>query len=45
MDGWLWALVVIGVSTLAWLTIRYSLLIPAIPGLPVLMYHQVHPSR
>ncbi len=30
---------------LAWLTIRYSLLMPPVRGLPVLMYHHLHPSR
>jgi peptidoglycan/xylan/chitin deacetylase (PgdA/CDA1 family) len=30
---------------LVWLTIRYSLLMPPVRGLPVLMYHHVHPSR
>jgi peptidoglycan/xylan/chitin deacetylase (PgdA/CDA1 family) len=35
----------VAVLLLAWLTIRYSLLIPAVRGLPILMYHQVHASR
>lgn len=33
------------VAVLAWLTIRYSLLVPPVRGLPVLMYHQLHPTR
>lgn len=33
------------VALLAWLTIRYSLLVPPVRGLPVLMYHQLHPTR
>jgi peptidoglycan/xylan/chitin deacetylase (PgdA/CDA1 family) len=40
-----WFAAIATVLLLAWLTIRYSLLVPAVRGLPVLMYHHVHPSR
>ncbi len=36
---------VVLVLVLVWLVIRYSLFVPAVHGLPVLMYHHVHPER
>ena len=45
MVAWIWGIVAVGAIVLAWLTIRYSLLMPAVRGLPVLMYHQIDPTR
>ena len=45
MITWIWAPVALSVALVVWLTIRYSVFVPALPGLPVLMYHKVHESR
>jgi peptidoglycan/xylan/chitin deacetylase (PgdA/CDA1 family) len=45
MSAWIWAPIVLVVLAGAWLTIRYSLFVPAFAGLPVLMYHKIHESR
>jgi peptidoglycan/xylan/chitin deacetylase (PgdA/CDA1 family) len=45
MNAWQWGALAATIATLAWLTIRYSLFIPPIPGLPILMYHQVSLAR
>ncbi len=40
-----WLAALAALALLAWLTIRYSLLVPAVRGLPILMYHHVDPTR
>jgi peptidoglycan/xylan/chitin deacetylase (PgdA/CDA1 family) len=40
-----WALGAILLAAAAWLQFRYNWFAPPVPGLPILMYHQVHPTR
>ena len=45
MNAWHWGALAATIAMLAWLTIRYSLFVPPIRGLPILMYHQVSLAR
>jgi len=45
MSFWLWISLAAGAVAIAWLTIRYSLFVPPVRGLPILMYHQIDLAR